>query len=131
MTMDMGSGAERRQHPRAVVSWPVIIKTTRGFMAGETKDVSYSGAYISCREPLKPSEVLEVSISVSLLCPRVQATAEVVWSSLSSPDDDHSSRGMGVRFTRITDTDRELISALIADNLRPEDQDGSPKEPPD
>ena len=131
MTMDMGSGAERRQHPRAVVSWPVIIKTTRGFMAGETRDVSFSGAFIHCREPLKPSEVLEVSISVSLLCPRVQATAEVVWSSPSSPNDEHSSRGMGVRFTRITDTDRELISALIADNLRPEDQDGSPKEPPD
>lgn len=100
-------------------------------MAGETKDVSYSGAYISCREPLKPSEVLEVSISVSLLCPRVQATAEVVWSNLSSPDDDHTFRGMGVRFTRITDTDRELISALIADNLRPEDQNGTPKKPPD
>ena len=131
MIMDMESGAERRQHPRAVVSWPVIIKTTRGFMAGETKDVSFSGAFIRCREPLKPSEVFEVSISVSLLCPRVQATAEVVWSSPSSPDDEHSSRGMGVRFTRITDTDLELISALIADNLRPEDPDGSPKEPPD
>ena len=36
--MHMGSGHERRQHPRAVVSWPVIIKTSRGFMAGETKD---------------------------------------------------------------------------------------------
>ena len=100
-------------------------------MAGEAKDVSYTGAFISCREPLKPNEVLEVSISVSLLCPRVQATAEVVWSSPSSPDVDNGSRGMGVRFTRINDTDLELISALIADNLRPEDQDGSPKEPPD
>lgn len=129
MIMDKGSGAERRQHPRAVVSWPVIIKTTRGFMAGETKDVSFSGAFIHCREPLKPSEVLEVSISVSLLCPRVQATAEVVWSSLFSADDDRKTRGMGVRFTRIADTDRELISALVADNLRSEDQDRPPEEP--
>ena len=131
MIMDMGMGAERRQHPRAAVSWPVIIKTTRGFMAGETKDVSFTGAFIRCREPLKPSEVLEVSISVSLLCPRVQATAEVVWSNSSSSDDDHGSRGMGVRFTRITDTDRELISALVADNLRPEEQDRPTQEPSD
>ena len=100
-------------------------------MAGETKDVSYSGAFIRCREPLKPSEVLEVSISVSLLCPRVQATAEVVWTSPSSPDNDHSCRGMGVRFTRITDTDRELITALVADSLGPEDQSRPTAEPPD
>jgi hypothetical protein len=33
-------------------------------MSGETKDVSHGGAFILCREPLKPNEVLEVSISV-------------------------------------------------------------------
>ena len=122
MSMHMGSGHERRQHPRAVVSWPVIIKTSRGFMAGETKDVSYSGAFIRCREPLKPTEVLEVSISVSLLCPRVQATAEVVWSNLSSSDGDYRARGMGVRFIKIAETDRELISALVADHLESKDR---------
>ena len=94
-------------------------------MSGETEDVSYSGAFIRCREPLKPSEVLEMSISVSLLCPRVQATAEVIWSNVSSSDDDSKPRGMGVRFTNIANTDQELISALIADHLsdvdRPEE----------
>lgn len=100
-------------------------------MAGETKDVSYSGAFIRCREPLKPSEVLEVSISVSLLCPRVQATAEVVWSSLSTSDEDYSTRGMGVRFTEIAETDRELISALVTDHLRAEDPDRPSHKPPD
>ena len=100
-------------------------------MAGETKDVSFSGAFIRCREPLKPSEVLEVSISVSLLCPRVQATAEVVWSNLSSSDQDYSTRGMGVRFTKIAETDRELILALVTDHLRSEDQDRPPYKTPD
>ena len=129
--MRMESGHERRQHPRAVVSWPVIIKTTRGFMAGETKDVSYSGAFILCREPLNPSEVLEVSISVSLLCPRVQATAEVIWSNLPRSDEDYSTRGMGVRFTKIAETDQELISALVADHLRAENPDQPPHQPSD
>ncbi len=120
--MDMPEGTERRRHPRAIVSWPVIIKSTRGFMSGETEDVSYSGAFIRCREPLKPSEVLEMSISVSLLCPRVQATAEVIWSNVSSSDDESKPRGMGVRFTNITNTDQELISALLADHLRDVDR---------
>ena len=119
--MDIQEGRERRQHPRAVVTWPVIIKSTRGFMSGETKDVSHGGAFIRCREPLKPKEVLEVSISVSLLCPRVQVTAEVMWSNFSTSDDDGSPRGMGVRFTNIDGTDQELISALVADHLQKED----------
>ena len=87
-------------------------------MSGETQDVSYSGAFIRCREPLKPSEVLEVSISVSLLCPRVQAQAEVIWSNASSVDAKVKPRGMGVKFTHVDDTDRELISALVADHLK-------------
>jgi len=118
--MDMQKGKERRQHPRAMVSWPVIIKSTRGFMSGETKDVSHGGAFIRCREPLKPNEVVEMSISISLLCPRVQATAEVMWSNFSTSDDEGKPRGMGVRFTNIDDTDQELISALVADNLQKE-----------
>lgn len=92
-------------------------------MAGETKDVSYTGAFISCREPLKPKEVLEVSISVSLLSPRVQAIAEVIWSNSSSSNEEIKPRGMGVRFTKIDTTDHEMISALVADNLQIGHQD--------
>ena len=121
--MDKPTGRERRQHPRAVVSWPVIIKSSRGLMAGETKDVSYTGAFISCREPLKPNEVLEMSISVSLLSPRVQAIAEVIWSNPSSSDEEFKTCGMGVRFTKIDTTDHEMISALVADHLEIQDQD--------
>lgn len=116
--MHMPAANEKRRHPRAVVTWPVVMKGSQGFMAGETKDVSYSGAFIRCREPLKPKEVIEVSISVSLLCPRVKATAEVIWSNPSSPDNEPGPRGMGVRFTKIADTDRELISALVSDHLK-------------
>ena len=90
-------------------------------MSGETKDVSQGGAFIRCLEPLKPKEIVEVSISVSLLCPRLQATAEVMWSNFSPSDNEGRPRGMGVRFTNIEGTDRELISALIADQLQKED----------
>ena len=90
-------------------------------MSGETKDVSHGGAFILCREPLKPQEVLEVSISVSLLCPRVQATVEVMWSNFSASDNEGNPRGMGVRFTNIDGTDQELISALVADHLQKAD----------
>ncbi len=92
-------------------------------MAGETKDVSYSGAFIRCRQPLKPKETFELSISVSLLCPRVKATAEVIWSNPSSPDSEHEPRGMGVRFTKIANTDREVISTLVLDQLQADTTD--------
>jgi Tfp pilus assembly protein PilZ len=119
--MDRTAGIERRQHPRVVVNWPVIMKSTQGFMAGETKDVSNGGAFISCREPLKPKEVFELAISVSLLHPRVKAIAEVIWSNPSRHNDEPESRGMGVRFIKIADKDLELISALVSNHLKPAD----------
>jgi Tfp pilus assembly protein PilZ len=90
-------------------------------MSGETKNVSRGGAFIRCHEPLKPNEVLEVSISVSILCPRVQVTVEVMWSNYSTAGGEGRPRGMGVRFTNIDGTDQELISALVADHLQEED----------
>lgn len=129
--MDRSADIERRQHPRAIVNWPVIVKSTQGFMAGETKDISNGGAFISCREPLNPKEVFEVAISVSLLHPRVKAIAEVIWSIPSRFDDKPESRGMGVRFIKIADRDRELISALVSNHLRPKDIGWQEEKPTD
>lgn len=91
---------------------------TQRFMSGEIKDISLGGACIFCWEPLNPKDVFEMHFTASPLGPRIKVTAEVVWSSISGPDDESQSRGMGVRFTTISDENRKIISTLISNHLK-------------
>lgn len=109
---------ERRQCPRAPVKWPVIIQTAQRFIAGETKDISASGAFINCWKPLEVNEVFEMAISVSLLDSPIRLTAEVIRSDIPDARGKPGSGGMGVRFTKISEEDRQLISAAVSGNLK-------------
>lgn len=116
--MDTSMVRERRQHPRVMVACPVIIETSRGIMTGETKDISSGGAFIHCRQPLKIKEVFDMAISVSLLSSPLKATAEVIRSNASGTDDKLGPIGMGVRFTNISDEDRQYIYDLVSTRLK-------------
>ena len=107
---------EKRQHPRAEIAWPVILKNNREIISGETKNISAGGAYIRCRKPLKPTEVL-MHISVSLLSPRIRALAEVVRSDIHEPAKNNASYGIGIRFIAISDKDQKHISSRVAEHL--------------
>ena len=82
---------DRRRYPRAEVLWPVAIYMTQRFMSGEIKDISLGGACIFCWEPPNPKDVFEMHFTASPLGPRIKVTAEVVWSSISGPDDESQS----------------------------------------
>ena len=86
-------------------------------MTGETKDISSGGAFIHCRQPLKTKEVFDMAISVSLLSSPLKATAEVIRSSASEADGRLGTVGMGVRFTNISDKDRQYIYDLVSNRL--------------
>ena len=108
---------ERRQHPRAKIVCPVIIENNRNIMSGETQDISVGGAYIRCRSQPRHPEV-NMYISLSLLSPRIRVMGEVVRSeALNSVK---GSGHLGVRFLAISDTDREIISAIVAQKLNTE-----------
>jgi hypothetical protein len=107
---------EKRQHPRAEVVCPVIVEKSVGvFMSGKTKDISHGGAFIACWEPLQPNEVFQIEFSGAHLDPGMKATAEVIWSDVSGPQEALGSRGMGVRFTEISDEAKMVISGLVSD----------------
>jgi hypothetical protein len=109
--------AEKRRHSRVEVTYPVILEKNIGlFMSGEIKDISEGGAFIKCWEPLPPNEVFQIEFSGAHLDYRMKATAEVVWSNASRPDDGAESRGMGVRFTKISDEVYKVISSLALGN---------------
>jgi len=108
---------DRRRLPRVKVLWPAVIEKPLKFTFGEIKDISLSGAFIHCQEPLKSKEVFKLHFTDTPSMPRIKVTAMVVWSSISDPDDESEARGMGVRFVTISDENRKLISNLISDQF--------------
>jgi hypothetical protein len=107
---------EKRRHPRVEVTCPVIVEKSVGlFMNGKTKDISCGGAFITCWEPLEPNAIFQIEFSGAHLDHRMKATAEVIWSKASGSDEEIESRGMGVRFTEISQEARTVISGLLAD----------------
>ena len=104
---------ERRQHPRAKLTFPVFAETHRTLISGTSKDISEGGAFICCEQPLKPGEVFELLISVSLLNPPIRAIAEVVRSHNSCPANELEPHGMAVQFIIIPEADRRAISNMV------------------
>jgi hypothetical protein len=97
----------------------VVILTTRGALAAETRNISPHGAYIVCERPLPPKEELRLYV----MFPNrryLDILAEVTWSYPYGSLEDPTPCGMGVRFTRISDADREFISSLASGYLRAE-----------
>jgi uncharacterized protein (TIGR02266 family) len=104
---------ERRKHLRAKVNWPVDVKAGQTSINGETLNISPSGVFIRCENPLKLNQVLQLTIRVPEIDKTLTATAEVVWSNIYGPDDEVTPRGMGVQFIRLDSGSREFLQALI------------------
>ena len=123
------SGTDRRKHPRAEIICPVIIQTKRTVISGETQNISTGGALIRCRKRIRPNEVINMFISVSLLSPKVSVSAKVIRSSISYSANEAGPYGMGVEFRAISNQDQELISIKIEEHLKSEDIDWREEEP--
>jgi len=106
------AGAENRQHPRTEVNGPVSIETPEGTIDAEVKNISLGGAFICCKKPLPIGEVFHLTMIGPNNEP-VIATAGVVWSNANVPDEKVINRGMGVRFTKISDRHIQLVRQLF------------------
>ena len=102
--------AERREHPRAEVSWPVSMITTQGLFEWEIKDVSKGGALIQCAELPITDEPLELSIEIP---DHLSAIVEKVRQNLDDSDKALTSYEMAVRFLGINaDQSEPLFNAI-------------------
>jgi hypothetical protein len=111
----MAPRREEDRRPRADLKWPVIVETADGSMDGVMEDASSTGLFIACASPLRPRALCELIISVPVGGQRFRATAEVVWSRAGRPS---VPTGMGVRFVKISGTDRKTISDAVIHHLK-------------
>ena len=105
--------AERREHPRAEVSWPVSMITGKGSFEGEIKDVSKGGALIQCTELPITDEPLKLSIEIPEHLLSISAIVEKVRLNLDDSDKALPSYDMAVRFLGINaDQSESLFNAI-------------------
>jgi hypothetical protein len=111
--LDTSTVTNRRQNNRIKGSWPVVVWANGGARTAETRDISSQGAFIVCERPLPSKAELRLFIIFhDSQC--LELLAEVIWSNPYGSVIDETPCGMGVRFTRISATDRDAISSLAS-----------------
>jgi Tfp pilus assembly protein PilZ len=106
---------EKREKSRLAVSWQASMETPQGTIRVQLKNISHSGAFIICPQPMALNEKVRMVIDAPNLSP-FPLQGEVVWSNIHVPEDKVIHRGMGVRFVENTEEERaRLRQALQGD----------------
>ena len=112
----MDSLAERRFYPRVQTRWPVLLVSPLDLREGETQNLSIDGAFIRYSELPDLSEEFEIVFK-----PPEQRSivviAEKIWSANFNFNSQTVFSGMGVRFIKVFDDDRELLDKLIVNHI--------------
>ncbi len=115
--MDTLAVANKRKYIRIKGSWPVVVQTAHGALVAETRNITPQGAYIACDKPLPSKTELRLYIMFSNHR-YIEMPAKVIWSYPYGSAVDNTPPGMGIRFTRVADADREFISSLSSGYLK-------------
>jgi len=103
---------ERRAHTRIKVRWPITVVTDDSTIEGETRDITTTGMFINCKEPLALNETYRISVippnqqSIDLAC-------KVLWSNLSSTEGGNT-YGTGFCFVKVSDEDIHFLSDVLS-----------------
>lgn len=119
-TVDLADyvAAEERKEQRIDIVWPVSLKKEDMIIKAETKDLTRSGAFIKCNEPLAPGEQFLLIIETPAKS-IISLKSEVVWSNVGIPEEKVVTRGMGVRFIQNMEKDIALLKASLERNKIP------------
>jgi Tfp pilus assembly protein PilZ len=106
---------EKRRQGRMAVSWEASMETPEGTIPVQLKNISHSGAFVVCPEPMSLNEKFRMTINAPNQKP-FPLQAEVVWSNVNVPEDKVVHRGMGIRFVENGNEERtQLSNALESD----------------
>ena len=103
---------EKRKFIRLKAPLGVVFRVIRKNKRQRThasfiKDISGEGVCLSCREPLRHGDLLDMEIQIPHLKDPVRAVGEVVWSGLRPERDLHEA---GVRFR---DVEPKTLSRIL------------------
>ena len=89
------------------------MESEHGTIQGEIRDISLSGIYLRCDEPLRVNEDLRLAI----IPPNRQAiglTGKVVWADMYGIDSDENAFGLGLCLVEIAEEDQEFLQDAVS-----------------
>jgi len=104
---------EKRRSKRSDVRWPVSVESEHGTIQGEIRNISLSGIYVRCDEPLRVNEDFRMAI----IPPNRQAiglTGKVVWADMYGLDQEENAFGMGVCLVEIAKEDQKFLLNAVS-----------------
>ena len=112
---------ERRQYPRTKVKWPATASTPQGDIEGQVENISADGAFlVSCQEPLPVEGTFRLVIKPHKH-QHLRVTAQVIWTTVFTPDEGEPCLGVGVLFIYVSEEDKRFLHAVIADLEKEQD----------
>lgn len=107
-----------RQYPRVNIEWPVTIQTERGSVDSTAFNISCGGVFFRYNELVPKGETLAITLKPPNHTP-LEVSIETVWTDrYISTDKEIKPIGLGARFARISDVDRQSLSIKVSDLLK-------------
>jgi len=110
---------EKRQFPRAKVNLSVVLQTENGVISTGTHDISVDGAFIRAQNPLGLDEVFKIFIKIPNLDRPISPDAQVVWVGSRESNPYLTSTGIGVKFVKLSNRDRNLLERVVSIHPHP------------
>ena len=105
--------AEKEHPERVQLKCPAFIEKSKGVMKVGIKELTTNGAFVTCPNPFPVGESFPIKIILDDFDPQT-FNAEVVWNNKNVVEEEIVSRGMKVRFLKLSETDRKMINEIIS-----------------
>ena len=109
--------AEKQRHERVQLKCPALIDKSKGVMKVGIKELTTNGAFVTCPNPFAIGESFPIKILLDDHDPQT-FNAEVVWNNQNVIEEEIVTRGMKVRFLKLTESDRKMINEIISLGLQ-------------
>ena len=109
--------AEKERRERVQLKCPALIDKSKGVMKVGIKELTTNGAFITCPNPFEIGESFPIKILLNDHDPQT-FNAEVVWNNQNVIEEEIVTRGMKVRFLKLTESDRKMINEIISLRLQ-------------
>jgi uncharacterized protein (TIGR02266 family) len=101
-----------RKEERVQRSLSVAFKDRQSFVRAFTGNISNEGLFIRTERPLNKGERFSLNLKLPDFSEPIKATCEVVWRR-EQEEAEKRPPGMGVRFCKIREEDRQLVNQYI------------------
>ena len=109
--------AEESLPERIQLKCPALIDKSKGVMKVGIKELTTNGAFVTCPHPYPIGESFAIKILLNDRDPQT-FNAEVVWNNQNVIEEEVVSRGMKVRFLKLSESDRKMITEIISLRLQ-------------